>query len=63
MGILTKVFLKNVDSISSGVKRFMDVDGSIVKADEVEDVANSRRKMLEGIRRDDYIAVNGGGEP
>jgi len=60
VGILTKVFLKNVDSISSGVKRFMDVDGSIVKADEVEDV---RRKMLEGIRRDDYVAVDGGGEP
>jgi len=60
VGILTEVILKNVDSISSGVKRFMDVDGSIVKADEVEDV---RRKMLEGIRRDDYVAVDGGGEP
>jgi hypothetical protein len=34
------------------------------EADEVEDVANSRRKMLEGIRRDDYIAaVDGGGVP
>ncbi len=63
VGILTEVILKNMDSISSGVKRFTDVDGSIVKADEVEDVVNSRRKMLEGIRRDDYVAVDGGGEP
>ncbi len=63
VGILAEVILKNVNSISSGVKRFTDVDGSILKADEVEYVTNSRRKMLEGIRRDDYIAVNGGGEP
>ena len=63
VGILTEVILKNVDSISSGVKRFTDVDGSIVEVDEVEDVTNSRRKMLEGIRRDDYVAVDGGGEP
>jgi len=63
VGILTEVILKNVNSISSGVKRFTDVDGSIVEADEVEDIANSRRKMLEGIRRDDYVVVNGGGEP
>ena len=61
VGVLTEVILENVDSISSGVKRFMDVDGSILKADKVEDVANSRREMLESIRRDDYIAVNGGG--
>jgi len=40
---------------------FTDVDGSILTADEVEDVANSRREMLESIRRDDCIAVNGGG--
>ena len=63
VGVLTEVILKNVDSISSGVKRFMDVDGSVVKADEVANIANSRRKMLEGIRRDDYAAVDGGGEP
>jgi len=63
VGVLTEVILKNVDSILSGVKRFMDVDGSIFKADEVENIANSRRKMLEGIRRDDYAAVDGGGEP
>ena len=61
VGILTEVISKNVNSISSGVKRFTDVDGSILKADKVEDVANSRREMLESIRRDDYIAVNGGG--
>ena len=61
VGILTEVISKNVNSISSGVKRFTDVDGSILKADEVEDVANSRREMLESIRRDDYIAINGGG--
>jgi len=36
--ILTEVISKNVNSISSGVKRFTDVDGSILKADEVEDV-------------------------
>jgi len=29
----------------------------------VENIPNSRRKMLEGIRRDDYTAVDGGGEP
>ena len=63
VGILTEVILKNVDSILSGVKRFTDIDVSIVKADEVENVANSRRKMLEGIRRDDYVAVDGGGKP
>jgi len=55
VGVLTEVILKNVDSISSGVTRFTD--------DEVENIANSRRKMLEGIRRDDYAAVDGGGEP
>ena len=63
VGILTEVISKNVNSISSGVKRSTDVDGSILKADEVEDVTNSRREMLESIRRDDYIAINGGGEP
>ena len=63
VGILTEVISKNVNSISPRMKRFMDVDGSIVKTDEVENVANSRRKMLEGIRRDDYVAVDGGGEP
>jgi hypothetical protein len=61
VGILTKVIPKNVNSISSGVKRFTDVDGSILEADEVKDVTNSRREVLESIRRDDYIAVNGGG--
>ena len=61
VGVLTEIILKNVDSIPSGVKRLTDVNGSILKADEVEDVANSRREMLESIRRDDYIAVNGGG--
>jgi len=28
VGILTEVILKNMDSVSSGVKRFTDVDGS-----------------------------------
>ena len=63
VGILTEVISKNVNSISSRVKRFTDVDGSILKADEVEDVTNSRRKMLEGIKRDDYVAVDCDGEP
>jgi len=54
VGVLREVILKNVDSISSGVKRFTDVDGSIVKSDKFENIANSRRKMLEGIRRDDH---------
>ena len=63
VGVLTEVILKNVDSILSGVKGFTDVDGSIVKADELENIANSRRKMLEGIRRDDYAAVDGSDEP
>ena len=46
VGILTEVILKNVDSVSSGVKRFTDVDGSVVKADELENIAHSRRKVL-----------------
>jgi hypothetical protein len=61
--ILTKVILENVDSVLSGVKGFTNVDGSIVKADELKDITNSRRKILEGIRRDDYAAVEGSGEP
>ena len=63
VGVLTEVILKYVNSISSGVKGFTDVDGSVVKADELENIANSRRKMLEGISRDDYTTVDGGGEP
>ena len=46
VGILTEVILKNVDSVSSGVKRFTDVDGSVGKADELENIAHSRRKVL-----------------
>ena len=46
VGILTEVILKNVDSVSSGVKRFTDVDGSVAKADELENIAHSRRKVL-----------------
>ena len=46
VGILTDVILKNVDPVSSGVKRFTDVDGSVVKADELENIAHSRRKVL-----------------
>jgi hypothetical protein len=46
VGILTEVILKNVDSVSSGVKRFTDVDGSVVKADVLENIAHSRRKVL-----------------
>ncbi len=45
-GILTEIILKNVDSVSSGVKRFTDVDGSVVKADELENIAHSRRNVL-----------------
>ena len=52
-----------MNSITSGVKRLADINGSIVKADEFEDVANSRREMLEGIRRDKNTAVDGGGNP
>ncbi len=46
VGIPTEVILKNVDSVSSGVKRFTDVDGSVVKADELENISHSRRKVL-----------------
>jgi hypothetical protein len=46
VGILTEVILKNVDSVSSGVKRFTDIDGSVAKADELENMAHSRRKVL-----------------
>ncbi len=46
VGILREVILKNVDSVLSGVKRFTDVDGSIAKADELENIAHSRRKVF-----------------
>ncbi len=61
VGVLTEVILENADSISSGVKRFTDIDGSLAKADEFEDIANTRRKIWESIRRDNYAAVDGGG--
>ena len=35
VGIQTKVILKDVDSVFSGVKWLTNVDGSIVKADEL----------------------------
>jgi len=35
VGILTEVVLKDVDSVFSGVEWFTNVDGSIVKADEL----------------------------
>ncbi len=46
VGILMEVILKNVDSVLSGVKRFTGVDGSVVEADELENIAHSRRKVL-----------------
>jgi len=45
VGVLTDIILKNVDSIPSGVKRLTDVNGSIAKADEFENIANSRREV------------------
>ena len=52
-----------MNAIATGLKRLTNVDCSIVKADEFEDVANPRRKMLKGIRRDKNIAVDVGGKP
>ena len=46
VGILKEVVLKNMDSLASGVKRFTDVDGGVGKADELENIAHSRRKVL-----------------
>ncbi len=46
VGILTEVLLKNMNSVVSGVKRFMDVDGGIVKADELENIVHSRGEVL-----------------
>ena len=47
VGVLAEVILKNVDSILSGVKGFTDINGSIQSANEMEDVSDSRRKMVE----------------
>ncbi len=38
--VLTKVLLKNMNSVVSGVKRFTDVNDSVVKADELENIAH-----------------------
>ncbi len=46
VGILTEVLLKNMNSVVSRVKRFMDVDGGVVKADELENISHSRGKVL-----------------
>ncbi len=46
VGVLTKVLLKNMNSVVSGVKRFTDVNGSVVKADKLENIAHSRGKVL-----------------
>ncbi len=46
VGILTEVLLKNTNSVVSGVKRFTDVDGGVVKADELENITHSRGKVL-----------------
>ncbi len=38
--------LKNTNAVVSGGERFTDVDGSIIKADELEDISYPRRKVL-----------------
>ena len=46
VGVLMEIILEDVNSLSSGVKRLTDVDGSAAKPDELEDIAYSRRKVL-----------------
>ncbi len=46
VGILTEVLLKNMNSVVSRVKRSTDVDGGVVKADELENIPHSRGKVL-----------------
>ncbi len=46
VGVLTKVLLTSMNSVVSGVKRFTDVNGGVVKADELENIAQSRGKVL-----------------
>jgi hypothetical protein len=38
--------LKDTNAFVSGGERFADVDGSIIKADELEDISHYRRKAL-----------------
>ena len=46
VGVLTKVLLKDMNSVVSGVKRFADINGGVVKTDELENIAHSRGKVL-----------------
>ena len=52
-----------MNAIATGLKRLANVDRSIVKTDDFEDVSNPRRKMLKGIRRDKNTAVDVGSKP
>ena len=63
VGVLMEIILEDVNSLSSGVKRLTDVDGSVIEADELVDITNCRREVLESIRRDEDTAVDGGGKP
>ena len=55
--------LKNTNAIVSGLKRFMDIDGSIVEGDKVEDIFHSRWKVLQCIRRNNHSAIERDGKP
>ncbi len=37
--------LKNTNAVVCGGERFTEVDGNIVKADELEDISHSRKSM------------------
>ena len=55
--------MENANAIVSRVKRFTDIDGSIVESDEVEDVFHSRWKVLECVRRNNHPSVERDGKP
>ena len=46
VGVLTEVLFKDMDSVLSGMKRFADINGGVVKTDELENIAHSRGKVL-----------------
>ncbi len=61
--ILTEVVLKNMNLVSSRVKRFTDVDSSSGEGDKVENVSHSGWKVLECVGRNDHPTVAWDGEP
>ena len=60
--ILLQVVLQNMYAVLSRWKWFSNIDGSVVGANQVQDVTHSRRKV-QSIRRDDYLTIEKGDKP